>query len=65
MTDGPDVGARPANTLKLSSEGAVLFAEISAPPMNLRGRSGPRPRLADRLAEADHSARLSFQERRS
>ena len=59
MTDGPDVGARPANTLKLSSEGAVLFAEISAPPMNLLGPELVRDLVSlIRRTEADDSVKV-------
>jgi hypothetical protein len=52
VTSPPNDGARPIapplifETLKVSREGAVLFAEIAAPPMNLLGpelvRTGAR-----------------------
>jgi enoyl-CoA hydratase/carnithine racemase len=37
MPDESGAEARAINTLKLSTEGAVLFAKIEAPPMNLLG----------------------------
>ena len=56
MTDESEVEGRPMTTLKLSSEGAVLFAEIAAPPMNLLGPALVRDLVSlIRLAEGDDS----------
>ena len=37
MAAEAEAEARPTNTLNVSGDGAVLFAEIAAPPMNLLG----------------------------
>ena len=37
MADEPRRDALPSKTLATSRDGAVLFAEIAAPPMNLLG----------------------------
>jgi enoyl-CoA hydratase/carnithine racemase len=51
--------ARPLDTLNLSVEGAVLFAEIAAPPMNLLGPELVRDLVSlIRLAEADTSVKV-------
>jgi enoyl-CoA hydratase/carnithine racemase len=48
--------SRPAETLSMRSEGAVLFAEIAAPPMNLLGPELVRDLVSlIRSAEADQS----------
>jgi enoyl-CoA hydratase/carnithine racemase len=58
----PNVGegaARPSSTLDLSVEGAVLFAEISAPPMNLLGPELVRDLVSlIQRAESDASAKV-------
>ena len=51
--------ARPISTLNLSTEGAVLFAEIAAPPMNLLGPELVRDLVSlIRRAEADDSVKV-------
>ena len=59
MPKEPEGDARSAQTLKLSTEGAVLFAEISAPPMNLLGPDLVRDLVSlIRHAEADASVKV-------
>ena len=60
MPKEPEGEARSPRTLLVRSEGAVLFAEISAPPMNLLGPELVRDLVSlIRLAEADDSSRSS------
>jgi enoyl-CoA hydratase/carnithine racemase len=59
MPEEPTGNARPIETLKVSAEGAVLCAEISAPPMNLLGPELVRDLVSlIRLAEADDSVKV-------
>jgi enoyl-CoA hydratase/carnithine racemase len=59
MPKEPDGEARSAHTLKVNTEGAVLFAEISAPPMNLLGPELVRDLVSlIRRAEADDSVKV-------
>jgi enoyl-CoA hydratase/carnithine racemase len=54
-----EADARPTNTLDVRTEGAVLFAEISAPPMNLLGPELVRDLVSlIRRAEADDSVKV-------
>ena len=59
MADEPQGDARPIKTLVTSRDGAVLFAEIAAPPMNLLGPELVRDLvLLIQTAEADDSLRV-------
>ncbi len=59
MTNEQQRDARPPATLKTSREGAVLFAEIEAPPMNLLGPDLVRDLVSlIQSAEADGSAKV-------
>ncbi|MGZ6869295.1 MAG: enoyl-CoA hydratase/isomerase family protein [Frankiaceae bacterium] len=59
MPKEPEGEARSPRTLLVRSEGAVLFAEISAPPMNLLGPELVRDLVSlIRLAEADASVKV-------
>ena len=59
MPEEPEGEARPITTLNVSTEGAVLFAEISAPPMNLLGPELVRDIVSlIRLAEEDASVKV-------
>ena len=59
MTKEQERDARPINTLKTSREGAVLFAEIAAPPMNLLGPDLVRDLVSlIQSAEADGSLKV-------
>src|SRR5919201_4764404 len=54
MAEEAEGAARPTTTLNVSAEGAVLFAEIAAPPMNLLGPELVRDLVAlIKRAEAD------------
>ena len=59
MAEEPERKPGLATTLNVSTEGAVMFAEISAPPMNLLGPELVRDLVAlIRLAEADDSVKV-------
>ena len=59
MAEEPEGRPGLATTLNVSTEGAVMFAEISAPPMNLLGPELVRDLVAlIRLAEADDSVKV-------
>ena len=65
VTSPPNDGARPIapplifETLKVSREGAVLFAEIAAPPMNLLGPELVRDLVSlIQRAEADEALKV-------
>ena len=59
MQKEPGGDARPAQTIKVSTETGVLFAEISAPPMNLLGPELVRDLVSlIRSAEADDSVKV-------
>ena len=59
MADEPTRDPSPSKTLATSRDGAVLFAEISAPPMNLLGPELVRDLVSlIESAEADDSARV-------
>jgi enoyl-CoA hydratase/carnithine racemase len=59
MATGPGGDARPTNTLVTSRDGAVLFAAIAAPPMNLLGPELVRDLVSlIQSAEADDSLRV-------
>ena len=59
MLKEPEGKAPSAHTLKVSAEGAVRFAEISAPPMNLLGPELVRDLVSlIRDAEADDSIKV-------
>ena len=66
MPEGSEGKPGLTTTLNVSTEGAVLFAEISAPPMNLLGPELVRDLVSlIRLAEADDSVKVVvFNERR-
>ena len=56
MAEEPEREPGLATTLNVSTEGGVLFAEISAPPMNLLGPELVRDLVSlIQLAEADDS----------
>ena len=59
MPEGSEGKPGLTTTLNVSTEGAVLFAEISAPPMNLLGPELVRDLVSlIRLAEADDSVKV-------
>ena len=59
MPKEPDGAARSAPTLTVSTEEAVLFAEISAPPMNLLGPDLVRDLVSlIRCAEANETVKV-------
>jgi enoyl-CoA hydratase/carnithine racemase len=59
MATGPGGDARPTNTLVTSRDGAVMFAAIAAPPMNLLGPELVRDLVSlIQSAEADDSLRV-------
>jgi enoyl-CoA hydratase/carnithine racemase len=58
-SDESEEERRPIKTLELRTEGAVLFAEIAAPPMNLLGPELVRDLVSlIQLAEPDHSVKV-------
>ena len=59
MPKEPEEEARAIETLNVRTDGAVLFAEIAAPPMNLLGPELVRDLVSlIRLAEADASVKV-------
>lgn len=50
------VDAHPFRALRTRTEGSVLFAEISAPPMNLLGPELVRGAMPGVLADEGHDA---------
>jgi enoyl-CoA hydratase/carnithine racemase len=59
MPKEPNGAPRPIDTLKVSSEGGVLTAEIAAPPMNLLGPESVRDLVTlIQVAEADASVKV-------
>lgn len=59
MPKEPEAETHSGNTLKVGREGAVVFAEISAPPMNLLGPELVRDLVSlIRDAEADDSIKI-------
>jgi enoyl-CoA hydratase/carnithine racemase len=59
MPKEPQGGTHTDHTLRVTREGAVLFAEIAAPPMNLLGPELVRDLVSlIRLSEADTSVRV-------
>jgi enoyl-CoA hydratase/carnithine racemase len=60
MADEPTRDPRPINTLATSRDGAVLFAEIEVPPMNLLGPELVRDLVSlIESAEADDSVKVA------